>query len=314
MSKLFISCIDPRSILPSGKLANMLDQYESVLVVKLFEDSRRFIAIFSDVIKLTRILKSNRYSEIVINVNGSHIRLLLACLAIIFRARLTVIIMDVYPQCLRYVTRYWQFFYVIFGLFEFCALAIANKIIIIDEQFRAYFPIKEFNSKTLFAPIDFLFDIHKTDSEKFGVLLCGNIEEKFLKNNNLQFLCNFLGQPLVVATSKFSKLVINQAFPDAKIHVPWPADQTDDVMNQCKYMYIPLSSARVAFSSPSKILDCYSRSIIPIIDCDIDVWRNQKHRRIYCGAIHISEVGAAQENKNILATDDRSLLRLVIEK
>lgn len=311
MSKLFISCVDLESNLPSGKLAKVLTKKENIAVTTLFQDSRRFIKILTDAIKLIKLLRQLRPTEMAINVNGSHIRLLIAFIAIIHRLHITVIIMDVYPQCLRHVTRYWYFFYFPFMLFEFIALSTAKKIVIIDEHFETCFPINKFRYKTSVSPIDFLFEAHDNDNKRCGILLCGNIEERFLHNNsNIQLLCNLLDQNLIVATSKFLKTDIARVFPDADIIAPWPKEKTDEVMSQCKYMYIPLSASRVVFSSPSKIIDCYSHGIIPIIDCDIDIWITQKYRHIYRGAVHVTQVAFQQKKGNILLSSDRSLLTL----
>lgn len=298
-NKLFVTCVSPNRPHPSGRLAFEI-QRQGVDTYTLFENARSLIGLVKDAKKLLEILKQKKYEMASINVNGSIAQALVVVLCRFHGVKTKLWIMDSYPGCLRYVTRWWMFYYPFFFLTAFIAKFLADKILIIDEAYLIYAPSwRGFRHKCIYTPLP-QEQLRVSNGagnqclseggavQTIGVL--GNIELAWLDYEFESFykLAIANGYKILVATSN----TINPArFPreDLECVIPWPKNKTEEVFNKCSVILVPLTEARLVYSSPSKIIDCYMRGIQPVVMTNLEAWNENKSRIIYEKCIHISD-------------------------
>ena len=117
-----------------------------------------------------------------------------------------------------------------------------------------------------------------------GVLgILGNIEQTWIDSGlpKLVEKAKAFDYRLLMATSNnldLSKFTLDR---DLEHLTPWLPKDTDKAFEKCEAILVPLSKARLVYSSPSKIIDCYMRGIQPIIITDPVAWEQNKNRFIY---------------------------------
>lgn len=298
-SELFITCVDPDRPHPSGRLAFKLQQ-QGLDTFTLFENARSLLGLGKDAKKLLEILKLKKYEIASINVNGSIAQALAVGICRWHGIKTKLWIMDSYPGCLRYVTRWWILFYPFFFLAAFFAKLLAQQILIIDEAFLDHAPSwRGYRRKCIYIPLpqEQLKISNRAGDERLpannkvqtiGVL--GNIEPIWLDCEFESFyqLAIANGHHILIATSntidpaRFSK-------EDLECVIPWPKNKTEEVFNKCTVILVPLTEARLIYSSPSKIIDCYMRGIQPVVMVNLETWNGNKNRIIYEKCMHISD-------------------------
>ncbi len=297
--QLFITCVSPDRPHPSGRLALKI-KCEGVDVFTLFENARSILGLFQDANKLLKILRTVKYSDACINVNGSIAQATAVVICRLFGLTTKLWIMDSYPGCLRYVTPLWALFYPIFFIASFIAKQGAQQVLIIDEAFTLYAPSwGGFRSKCIYTPLpqekvsaELLLKRCnlRDDLQQKTIGILGNIEQVWLKNDfkNFHDLAQKNGFHILIATSnKIEVSKLSQA--GVSYVVPWPKSETERVFAQCSAILVPLSVPRLIYSSPSKIIDCYLRGIQPVVMTDMLSWNENKNRIIYQKCVHISE-------------------------
>lgn len=296
---LFITCVSPLRPHPSGRLAAEL-QHSGFEVLVLFENSRSVKSIWKDANQLATVLAESAYNRAMINVNGSLAQAVAIVLCRYHGVSTTLWIMDSYPGCLRYVTRLWWIFYLPFFAASALAKTLANKVLVIDEAFVDHFPSwKSFRKRCTYFPLPQSEAENKVlrsvephlKAEKVATIgVLGNIENRWLLNEFPLFYAEARkhGYRIIVATShSVDKNLFSAEGIDCVI--PWPKAETDLVFSKCAAVLVPLSSSRLIYSSPSKIIDCYLRGIQPVVMTDVRSWRLNKHRKIYGRCVHLSE-------------------------
>jgi hypothetical protein len=173
-------------------------------------------------------------------------------------------------------------------------------VLIIDEAFAWHAPSwAGFRKKCRYVPLpqegvpnDDLIKSTEIDqaarSHTIGIL--GNIETSWLAHDFKAFYkeARENGYRLLIATSNSIDPTQFSAEGISCV-IPWPKSQTDRVFAQCSAILVPLSVARLIYSSPSKIIDCYSRGIQPVVMVDKLAWDKNKGRAIYQKCVHVSD-------------------------
>jgi len=322
---LFITCVSPLRPHPSGNLAREY-QNSGFDVCVLFEDSRSVKCLLKDASRLIFILKTVRYSRAFVNVNGSLAQALALGICNYFNVKTTLWIMDSYPGCLRYVTRIWFLFYLPFYILSIFVKKTADRLFIIDESFLFHAPTWQgFRAKCIYRPLPFLGtmapkeEVRQKISTDFIIGIIGNIESKWLEKEFHDFYTNAFsrGYKILIATSQTHAHPLFSA-DGVECNIPWLKSDTERVFDSCSAILIPLSPSRLIYSSPSKIIDCYSRGIQPIIMANERLWHANKHRFVYGKCIHLSdffvnnEIFSAQDLKFYAEHWSRNV-RLMIE-
>jgi len=302
MSKcLFVTCVSPERPHPSGRLALSYEK-KGVQTFTLFENARSLAGLIQDAKRLFRILESRSYDTAWINVNGSIAQAIAVVLCRWHGVTPKLWIMDSYPGCLRYVTPYWGFFYPVFFISSVVAKFFAHQVLVIDEAFPSYAPTwPGFRRKCIYTPLPQLRasseifekevlstngDVQKTPT--IGIV--GNIEKQWLDNGFFDFYkqSRVHGHRILIATSNQIE-VSRFALDGIECVVPWPKSETERVFTKCSAILVPLSVARLIYSSPSKIIDCYMRGIQPVVMTDLAAWNRNKNRTIYRKCIHLKD-------------------------
>ncbi len=290
--RLLITCVSPNRPHPSGRLASKQAQ-EGVDVHTLFENSRSIVSLLNDARRLLTIFRGTTYDEAQINVNGSMAQALAVVICRWYGLKTTLWIMDSYPGCLRYVTRFWLFLYPFFFVGTVVAKFFAHRVLIIDEAFATHAPTWQgFRRKCVYTPLPqqaIPKDVELTAQvPTIGIL--GNIEASWLANDfqNFYIQARANGYRLLVATSHSVDTSYLSAEGITSV-IPWPKAETERVFSQCSAILVPLSEARLIYSSPSKIIDCYLRGIQPMVMVDKQVWEANRDRAIYRKCVHVSE-------------------------
>lgn len=306
MINLFISCIDSHSSHPSSRLFRKY--HNTHYCIQSFQDSRSISDIIQSSFFLHNFYRNNKVNSVTVNLNGSFV-VFLALLISFFHGvkRRYYWQMDLYPGCLRYVTRFWFVYWPFFYVCEFLSRLLATKIFSIDESFKYHY-FKFINSKYIFSPLKFKsYFVSKSNNVIENTIgLIGNIEKNWFDLNINNILCELESMDfnLIIATSNMDlKLSLsNLNSPVVRnIYMPWENEDTHIVLSSFNYMLIGLSSSRVIYSSPSKIIDCYSRGIIPIIHCDYNLFIENKYRNIYKYCIHYDDfLNGKRVSKNCL--------------
>jgi hypothetical protein len=298
-SELFITCVDPDRPHPSGRLAFKLQQ-QGLDTFTLFENARSLLGLGKDAKKLLEILKLKKYEIASINVNGSIAQALAVGICRWHGIKTKLWIMDSYPGCLRYVTRWWILFYPFFFLAAFFAKLLAQQILIIDEAFLDHAPSWHgYRRKCVYTPLpQEQLDISKDIGNKCvpasnvvqTIGLLGNIELAWLnfEFENFYKLAIDNGCHILIATSNLLDpgRFARQGFTCV---IPWPESKTEEVFKICSAILVPLTEARLIYSSPSKIIDCYMRGIQPVVMVNLETWNGNKNRIIYEKCMHISD-------------------------
>lgn len=290
--RLLITCVPPDRPHPSGRLAKRL-QLDGVDVFALFQNSRSTLNLIRDALSLAAVLRKTNYDEAQVNVNGSIAQAIAVGMCRWYGSRTTLWIMDSYPGCLRYVTRYWLFFYPFFFVGSLLAKHFADQILIIDEVFATHSPTwQKFRNKCVYTPLPQVQMANDSQSTQkvptLGIL--GNIEASWLAEDfeALYRQARINGYRLLIATSH----VIDTSYFSANgidTVIPWKEKDTERVFAQCAAILVPLSVARLIYSSPSKIIDCYLRGIQPVVMTDKQAWEANRDRAIYKKCVHISD-------------------------
>jgi ribosomal protein S18 acetylase RimI-like enzyme len=290
--RLLITCVSPERPHPSGRLA-LRQKQQGVDVQILFENARSIQGLARDSQRLMQVLRRATYDEVQINVNGSIAQALAVLICRGFGLKTTLWMMDSYPGCLRYVTRYWFFFYPFFYLASAVAKLWAHQVWLIDEAFARHAPSwAGFRKRCVYVPlpqasIPQSFEL-TASPPTLGLL--GNIEASWLASDFPGFyaLARVHGYRVLVATS--SSLNAAQFSQEGITTViPWPKSETEQVFSECSAILVPLSVARLIYSSPSKIIDCYMRGIQPVVMTDQRAWDANRDRAIYQKCVHITE-------------------------
>lgn len=322
---LFITCVSPLRPHPSGNLARVYQDLGFDVHV-LFEDSRSGKCLLKDAFRLFFLLKTVKYCRAFVNVNGSLAQAIALGVCHFFDVKTTLWIMDSYPGCLRYVTRFWFLFYLPFYLLTVYVKKTADRIFAIDETFLFHTPTWQgFRTKCNYRPLPITRAVPTKEgaiqkkSTDFFIGIIGNIESKWLEEEFNDFYTYAIrhGYKILVATSQTHTHPLFLA-DGVECNIPWLKSDTERVFSRCSAILIPLSSSRLVYSSPSKIIDCYSRGIQPIIMANEKIWHANKHRFIYRKCIHLSdffikdEVFSAQDLKSYAEQWTRNV-RLIIE-
>ena len=304
---LFVTCVSPERPHPSGRLAFRYEQ-QGVDTFTLFENARSLIGLVQDAKNLLEILRSKAYDAAWINVNGSIAQAIAVALCRWYGVTTKLWIMDSYPGCLRYVTPYWLLFYPAFFIASVIAKLFAHQVLVIDETFPAHAPTwPKFRRKCIYTPLPQLrasreIDIKKALSANQNVPsiptigVVGNIEKRWLDENFLSFYseARFHGNRILIATS--NQIDVSRFTTDGIEYViPWPKSETERVFSQCSAILVPLTVARLVYSSPSKIIDCYMRGIQPVVMTDLTAWNHNRDRAIYRKCIHLIDYFAGKK-------------------
>jgi hypothetical protein len=279
--KYFISCVDTNKSHPSSKLANryVSNGYKALI---LYENSRSICAVVNDSVKLFKLLRSHKstITEVGANVNGSLVRAIIMALLVMFGIKNRFIyLMDIYPGCLRFLTKRWYLYYPMFYLLELLSFVMAKKIIIIDEGFYKLQPLCFFNNKTVLERLFFTSDLKASNSTKGYLGIIGNISNEFIENN-----ASILSK--VIVQNK-TLLATSNKVPDWLVdavtlkYVPWKREDTNVVFNNLQYNLICADMDRLTYCSPSKIVDSYLRGITPVLFVSEDEFGMLKLREIY---------------------------------
>lgn len=290
--RLLVTCVSPERPHPSGRLAAR-QALAGVDVCTLFENARSLAGLLKDAKRLLAIVQASTYDEVQINVNGSIAQALAVVICRLYGINTTLWIMDSYPGCLRYVTRYWRLFYPIFFVGSVIAKFFAHHVLIIDEAFATHAPTWEgFRHKCVYTPLpQETISTEVVLTEQLPTLgILGNIEASWLVKDfqNLHAQARVHGYRVLVATSHAVDISYFSAEGVTAV-IPWPKSETERVFSQCSAILVPLSEARLIYSSPSKIIDCYLRGIQPVVMTDKHAWEANRDRAIYRMCVHISE-------------------------
>ena len=289
-NSLYVTCVPPEQAHPSGRLAQ---QYglTGFHVETLFVNARSPRCLWSDALRLSEVIKEENLRSVVINVNGSIAQAIVVGICRWRGARSTLWIMDSYPGCLRYVTRFWPLLYPFFFVGSVLAKMWANKVLVIDEAFSRHAPTwPGFRKKCFYVPLpqtpraghEGEFESVAGSTQRPTIGLIGNIEESWLRRDFDEFyrLARKCDYEIIVATSKAIDRTRIEV-EGVRAFIPWRKAETDSVFAQCTAILVPLSGARLIYSSPSKIIDCYRRGILPVVMVDENQWNMCKHRKIY---------------------------------
>ena len=298
---VFISCVDSDRGHPSGRLAAQYRQ-SGVCVVTLFQNSRSLLSVFRDMNKLRRVLKTLPVDSVIVNVNGSVAQLAALIICELRRIPMSLWVMDSYPGCLRYVSKSWPMFWPIFYVAAFIVKRRVKHIFEIDESFRNHRPTsRAVVERTTYIPLP-LAPSHvkrrgtrefSPNNRKIGIL--GNIEQAWIDRRFSLVVSKFLSKNIdvIVATSSKVQFPVVEG-TEIKFIIPWRIEDTEAVFDSCDYILVPLSSQRLVYSCPSKIVESYALGLQPIIDVNEAAWESAKHRIVYRRCLHINEVLAGQ--------------------
>lgn len=295
---LFISCVSSQRPHPSGYLAKKYEQ-DGANVLNLFLNSRSIKLLAQDIFTLYLELKTGKYTKAIINVNGSVAQAFTVILCRLYCKQTTLWIMDSYPGCLGYVTKFWIFYYPFFYVAAIIAKALSQKVLLIDECFIFHAPTWiGYRRKCIYTPLPY----HKSDDymnpnlyqecnqNKPVIGIIGNIENEWLVNGFNTFYEEAWSKGFCIhfaTSSPVDERIIK--LKGVSSTIPWPKNKTNEVFSRCDAILVPLSTARLVYSSPSKIIDCYSRGIQPIVMANISDWNASRNRNIYRMCLHISE-------------------------
>ena len=284
---LFISCVNSGDRHPSQQLLKYW-QKEGGDSLVLFKNSRSLVCFIDSIWELWLKCSQFKNYQCITNVNGSHHRLAINLICWFKAMRCNHIIMDIYPGCLPYVTKFWRLFYVPFLLCEWIDKKLSNNIIVIDESFVKYYPQHLSTNRIFYIPI-FWRKFYKENKKRSKIVICGNIEWQILKENLSTYIdiAKGLNLTLCLATSEYPEFLSNNDV--IELVVPWTDDDTEKIWTESKFMIVPLSTHRLKYSSPSKIIDGLINGLTIIIDCDYKDWILERHRNIYKHCFHISE-------------------------
>lgn len=298
-SPLLVSCVDPLRPHPSGIFARtFVDRGHAVR--SLYKNSRSAICLFRDTAELLMYLRSTSHRDVYINVNGplAQLMALLACR--LNGLSTTLVVMDSYPGCLKYVTSAWWALYPLFFSAAYFVKIFADRVIVIDEVFPDHYPTwRAYRERCSYVPLPRLVGHKVAPRRPYAkpvreirvVGIIGNIESDWLDESFpiIYRLLRSRGIDIVIASSgalNRSKLELE----GVSLVVPWPAAETEAVFSRCNAILVPLSAARLRYSSPSKILDCYHRGIQPIVVVDREVWQVESCRAVYKKCLHLDDV------------------------
>jgi len=286
LSSVLISCVPIRTSHPSSRYASKFICTQGQ-VLHLFSNARSCTSVIKDSFLLLKNFQRARPVHVYINVNGSICQFIAIVISKIYRAKVSLWIMDSYPGCLLYTTKFWLLLYLPFAIFAFFAKLLADNILVIDEAFIFHFPSTNYSRKKMkYTPIPFpgippsLAPRHHSSSLSIGII--GNLEATFIDNSlfSILQLLNSKDYNVLIATSKLLPKAC-QKLSFCEYFTPWNREDTELVFSKCSSILIPLSAARLRYSSPSKIIDCYLRGLQPVILTDHKAWIEESHRKIY---------------------------------
>lgn len=295
-SLLFVSGIALDRPHPSADLAKAYAEL-GVPVVQSFLDVRSIGEIVRDARTLARLLNSTSYTRVIANVNGSMAQFLILFLSRTKGAQADFWVMDSYPGCLRYVTRYWWFLWLPFFFLSWLVKKYAGKIYYIDESFSQHTP-RIANPRHQLVPlarrkvarIEGQGRTRAVRKSGLTIGIVGNIEQSWVDQGFDLFIrdMNNIGITVLVATSSQIELEkIRKS--NTELIYPWRGADTEIVFSKCDFILVPLSEARLIYSAPSKIIDCYARGIQPVVHAPEAAWLSNKDRAIYRRCIYFSD-------------------------
>lgn len=293
---LFVSGVALDRPHPSSDLAKAYAEL-GVPVVQSFLDVRNIREIVRDARALGRLLSSAPCTRVIANVNGSLAQFLILFVSRMKGAQADFWVMDSYPGCLRYVTRYWRLFWLQFFCLSWLVKKYAGKIYYIDEEFLQHKP-RIANTRHQLVPLarrkvaGAEAQGRRRSVRKSGLTIgvVGNIEQSWVDQDFDLFIrdMNDIGITVLVATS--SRIDLEKIRKsNAELIFPWRGADTESVFSKCDFLLVPLSEARLIYSSPSKIIDCYARGIQPVVHAPEAAWVSNKDRAIYSRCIYYSD-------------------------
>lgn len=295
---LFVSCVSPERSHPSGELAARYRDSGAEVVV-LFENARSLRQTLQDARTLGKLLVQGNFDRGLLNLNGSISQLFAVATFARYRIPCDLWIMDSYPGCLRYVTRSWLFWWLPFYLASWVVKRRVCNIFVIDEDFANHAPSsRAIRARTHYVPLPTTSKAQPTNisqSSHRTIGIIGNIESNWMRDGFPLFFeqAKERGFRVLIATSRDIELP-EQDLPDLEVVFPWRNEDTDWVFSKCDFVLLPISSSRLVYSSPSKIIESYARGIQPVLITDAEQWAQHKSRKVYQKCLHIDEVFAGR--------------------
>lgn len=293
---LFVSGVDVLRPHPSANLANSYAKL-GTQVIQLFLDVRNLKGLLHDFHFLQNILGKSHFTRVIANVNGPMAQCLILLAARKKNIRCEFWMMDCYPGCLKYVTRFWWLFWIPFFILTFIVKRCSASIYYIDEAFPKYSPSfakKKFEiirlARPKIQPVGGCSDRRTKGNIQKTIGIVGNIEQRWIDEDFNDIYAEIIeaGYSIVVATSSNGNLD-NFIRPSIRLISPWLKEDTDRVFDDFRYILVPLSDSRIYYSSPSKIIDAYARGIQPVIYGSKAAWVANRNRKVYRKSIHYSD-------------------------
>jgi len=291
---LFVSCVSPERSHPSGELAARYRDYGAEVKV-LFENARSLRQTLQDARTLGKLLAQGTFDRGLLNLNGSLSQLFAIATFARHRIPCDLWIMDSYPGCLKYVTRNWWFWWLPFYLASWIVKRSVGNIFVIDEAFAVHAPSsRAIKARTHYVPLPIKgreqpTKLSRSSTHTIGII--GNIESQWMRDGFPHFFeqAKERGVRVLIATSRDIDLP-DPDLPDLEVVFPWRNEDTDRIFSKCESVLLPISTARLIYSSPSKIIESYARGIQPVVMTDPTQWARQKSRKVYQMCLHIDEV------------------------
>ena len=295
---LFVTCVSPERSHPSGALAARYRDSGAEVAI-LFENARSPRQTLQDARRLSKLLAQGNFDRGLLNLNGSLSQLFAVATFARYRIPCDLWIMDSYPGCLQYVTRNWLIWWLPSYLASWVVKRCVSKIFVIDEDFANHAPSSPaIRARTQYVPLptdskEKPKKISQSGPHTIGII--GNIESDWMRDSFSPFFeqAKERGFRVLIATSRDIELPV-QNLPDLEVVFPWRNEDTDRIFSKCDSVLLPISSSRLIYSSPSKIIESYVRGIQPILMTDSNHWAKQKSRKVYQKCLHIDEVFAGR--------------------
>lgn len=300
VSRVCISSVETDRAHPSGRLASFYSA-NGYKVFVLFQSARSLISLLSDSFRLVKILRDGNARTVHVNVNGSVAQCICVIISKFHGAKVWVWVMDSYPGALRYTTRWWPLFYPIFYLSAAICKTFSDRLIAIDESFPDHSPTVRGHAapRWTYCPLPVFVEgggdsgsfnrVIGRKTNKIGII--GNIERDWF---SLHFPSVYgkiqnAGWHLIIATSKWPTGQVATNSESLTVICPWAGIETSAVFDELEFLLVPLSRCRLIYSSPSKIIEAYSRGVQPVILTPDDAWEACRRRNVYRKCITFDE-------------------------